>query len=160
MERTAKRKRCRLPMYDYSENGAYFVTICTDKKRKCLSDVSRGGVLSRPFGKVVENELLALSERYEVVIDKYIIMPNHIHILLTVQRAGQSPAPTHNLSGVIGAFKSRTTEAINQMMNTPGRKLWQRSYFDHVIRNEADYLRIWQYIDDNPAHWAEDEYYI
>ena len=94
MERTAKRKRCRLPMYDYSENGAYFVTICTDKKRKCLSDVSRGGVLSRPFGKVVENELLALSERYEVVIDKYIIMPNHIHILLTVQRAGQSPAPT------------------------------------------------------------------
>ena len=147
-------------MYDYSENGAYFVTICTDKKRKCLSDVSRGGVLPRPFGKVVENELLALSERYEVVIDKYIIMPNHIHILLTVQRAGQSPAPTHNLSSVIGAFKSRTTKEINQMMNTPGRKLWQRSYFDHVIRNEADYLRIWQYIDDNPAHWAEDEYYI
>ena len=94
MEHTAKRKRCRLPMYDYSENGAYFVTICTDKKRKCLSDVSRGGVLPRPFGKVVENELLALSERYEVVIDKYIIMPNHIHILLTVQRAGQSPAST------------------------------------------------------------------
>ena len=108
----------------------------------------------------MENELLALLERYEVVIDKYIIMPNYIHILPTVQRAGQSPAPTHNLSGVIGAFKSRTTKAINQMMNTPGRKLWQRSYFDHIIRNEADYLRIWQYIDDNPAHWAEDEYYI
>ena len=160
MEYVARRKRYRLPMYDYSEDGVYFVTICTDQKRKYLSDVSRGGVLPRPFGKIVENELLALPERYGVVIDKYIVMPNHVHILLTIQRAGQSPAPTHDLSSMIGAFKSRTTKTVNRMMNTPGRKLWQRSYFDHVVRNEEDYLRIWQYIDTNPAQWAEDEYYI
>ena len=95
MKYMARRKRYRLPMYDYSEDGVYFVTICTDQRQKCLSDVSRGGVLPRPFGKVVENELLALPERYGVVIDKHIVMPNHVHILLTIQRAGQSPAPTH-----------------------------------------------------------------
>ena len=141
MEYVARRKRYRLPMYDYSEDGVYFVTICTDQKRKYLSDVSRGGVLPRPFGKIVENELLALPESYGVVIDKYIVMPNHVHILLTIQRAGQSPAPKHDLSSMIGAFKSRTTKTVNRMMNTPGRKLWQ-------------------YIDTNPAQWAEDEYYI
>ena len=160
MKYLARRKRYRLPMYDYSEDGVYFVTICTDQRQECLSDVSRGGVLPRPFGKVVENELLALPERYGVVIDKHIVMPNHVHILLTIQRAGQSPAPTRDLSSIIGAFKSRTTKTVNRMMNTPGWKLWQRSYFDHIIRNEEDYLRIWQYIDTNPAQWAEDEYYI
>ena len=80
-------------------------------------------------------------------------------LISSEQRAGQSPAPTPDLSGIVGAFKSVTTKAINQLMGTPGQKLWQRSFYDHVIRNEADYLRAWQYIDDNPAHWAEDEYY-
>ena len=154
-----KRKVLRLPIYDYSQNGTYFVTICTDKKRKCLADVRRGGVLPRPMGALVEKEICALSDRYDICIDKYVVMPNHVHILMTVQRAGQSPAPTPDLSGIVGAFKSVTTKAINQLMGTPGQKLWQRSFYDHVIRNEADYLRAWQYIDDNPAHWAEDEYF-
>ncbi len=154
-----KRKILRLPIYDYSQNGTYFVTICTDKKRKCLADVCRGGVLPRPMGVLVEKEICALPDRYGICIDKYVVMPNHVHILLTVQRAGQSPAPTPDLSGLVGAFKSVTTKAVNQQTNTPGQKLWQRSFYDHVIRNEADYLRAWQYIDDNPARWAEDEYY-
>ena len=153
------RKRLRLPAYDYSQNGTYFVTICTENRRRCLSDVGRGGVLPRPAGIAAEREILALTDRFDVHIDKYVIMPNHVHLLITLQRAGQSPAPTAGLSAIIGAFKSLSTKAINQLDNTPGRKLWQRSYYDHAIRNDADYLRTWQYIHDNPARWAEDEYY-
>ena len=156
-----KRKDPRLPQYDYTTPGGYFVTICTEGKRRCLADVRRGGVLPRPIGTVVENEILALPNRYEnVVIDKYVVMPNHVHILLTIHREGQSPSPTPSLGNIIGALKSITTKKINRMEGTPGRKFWQRSYYDHVIRNEQDYLRIWQYIDDNPAGWPEDEYYI
>ena len=153
------RKSLRLPAYDYSQDGVYFITICTAGKKKCLSDVRRGGVLPRPLGTIVEKEILAMSRYCGITIDKYIIMPNHVHILLTIQRAGQSPAPTPGLSAIVGAFKSITTKEGNRIANTPGKKLWQRSYYDHVIRNDADYLRAWQYIDENPAQWAEDEYY-
>ena len=153
------RKILRLPTYDYSQNGVYFVTICTEKKQKCLVDVRRGGVLPRPSGIVVEKEILALVDRYDIYIDKYVVMPNHVHILMTLRRAGLCPAPTPDLSAIVGAFKSLSTKAINKLDNAPGRKFWQRSYYDYAIRNEADYLRAWQYIDENPAHWAEDEYY-
>lgn len=121
--------------------------------------MSRGGVLPRPLGTVVENEILALASRYNITINHYVVMPNHVHILLTVRRDGQSPSPTPALGNIIGAFKSITTKKINQTEGTPGRKFWQRSYYDHIVRHDADYLRIWQYIDENPARWAEDEYY-
>lgn len=89
-------------------------------------------------------------------MNKYVIMPNHVHAIVCIDatRGGQSRPP---LQKMMQKFKSMSTRRVWNMGYT---KLWQRSYFDHVIRNEADYLRIWQYIDDNPAHWAEDEYYI
>ena len=171
MDTLPKRKHPRLKEYDYSQNGCYYVTICTDKRQHLLGeitveeiahDVCRGGALLRPLGIMVEEEIENLQNRYAVTIDKYVIMPNHIHILFCVEqnrdeRAEQSPAPT--LGDMVCALKSITTKRANLMDKTPGRKLWQRSYYDHVIRSEADYLRIWQYIDENPAKWAEDEYY-
>ena len=147
------------------------MTICTDKRRHLLGeitveetapDVCRGGALLRPLGTMVEEEIIDLQNRYAITIDKYVVMPNHIHVLFLMEhnrdaRAEQSPAPT--LGDMICTLKSITTKRANLMEKTPGRKLWQRSYYDHVIRNEADYLRIWQYIDTNPAKWVEDEYY-
>ena len=153
------RKIIRLPTYDYSQNGVYFVTICTEKKRKCLVDVRRGGVLPRPAGMVVEKEILALPDRYDIHIDKYVIMPNHVHILMTLQRGGEGTNPPPQFRASVGVFQPLLKKKSKKTGNAPGRKVWQRSYYDHVIRNEADYLRAWQYIDDNPAHWAEDEYY-
>ena len=111
-----------------------------------------------------------MESRFSITVDKYVIMPNHVHLLLsTVKedaggRAEQSPAPTTgsiapSLSDMICTLKSVTAKEINRMENTPGRRFWQRSFYDHVIRNERDDLRAWQYIEDNPARWAEDEYF-
>lgn len=107
-----------------------------------------------PIGKVVEKYICSVSDAYEGVnVDKYMVMPNHIHLLLTIntdQRRAESSRPT--VSQIIGAFKRFTNKEC-------GQTLWQTSFHDHIIRDENDYLSRWQYIDDNPAKWAEDEYY-
>lgn len=106
-----KRKQNRLSCFDYSSNGAYAITICTKDKAKILSEICRGGVLLRPQGKIVEKELLELEERYGIVIDKYCIMPNHVHLIMffdNYNREEQSPSPT--ISDVVCAFKSITTK--------------------------------------------------
>jgi REP element-mobilizing transposase RayT len=110
-------------------------------------------------------EIENLSQRFSTVdIEKYTVMPNHVHILLTLKRQGQSPCPTRSahektLGGILGAYKSITTKKLNQMDRTPGRKIWQFRYYDHVIRDENDFLTKWNYIDTNPARWREDEEY-
>jgi len=98
-----------------------------------------------------------LSKKYDLIVDRYIIMPNYLHLLLRLERAEQSPAPT--ISEVICTLKSITTKKANLCDNTPGRKIWQRSFYDHIIRNEQDYLEIWRYIDQNPLRWELDEFY-
>ncbi len=156
------RKQNRLIGYDYSLNGAYFVTICTKDRIEILSEICRGGALLRPIGFIVESELNELTKRYNATIDKYVIMPNHIHILIIIQwvsgkRAEQSPAPT--LSDIICTFKSITTRKANDYTRTPGQKLWQRSFHDRIIRDEHEYQMIWQYIDANPLTWNDDRFF-
>lgn len=109
------------------------------------------------IGTVVEECLQRLNNEDDgIFIDKYVIMPNNIHaiVCLNEEKGGQSRPP---LQRVMQRFKSITTRKCWDMGITT---LWQRSCYDHVIRNEQDYLRIWQYIDENPARWAEDEYYL
>lgn len=155
----------RLPDYDYAGDGYYFVTVCTKEKRCVLATVVGEGLAPPkirlfPAGQVVQEEVAQLSERFpHVTVDKYVIMPNHIHVILRLSAGGASPSPTPSLPAILGAFKSLSTRTWNQTRGVAGEQLWQRSYYDHVIGNEEDYLRIWQYIDDNPAKWREDEYY-
>ena len=156
------RKRGRLPEFDYSVAGYYFITICTKDKRKLLCDFdvgARSAHLSE-VGKTVERAIKQIGERYQAVeVNKYVIMPNHIHMILVIQssvedngRAMQTVrAPT--ISTVVNQFKGFVTKQV-------GFSIWQKSFYDHVIRNEDDYLGIWRYIDDNPAKWAEDKYYV
>ena len=154
-----KRKQIRIPAYEYSA-GAYFVTICTQDRRCILSDITVGEGLAPPacrqseIGSVLENEILSIPARYpNVSIEKYVIMPNHIHmiVLISAGTGGASPSPT--LADVVRVIKSISAR------KTIGSGLWQRSYHEHVIRNERDYQEIWNYIDSNPAKWAEDRYY-
>ena len=174
----------RLKNFDYSQNGAYFVTVCTQDKRHIFGkivDEERTpvgqGLCScrpaarcrlRPIGQIIEAEWYALAERYpHVAFDKFIVMPNHIHGIVLIKsgerhdgRQEQSPCPTRiSLSDIMSAYKSITTERCNEMDERPGRKIWQFRYYDHIIRSEPDYLRVWQYIDENPAAWREDEYF-
>lgn len=166
MNNLTKRKPLRLKGYNYSRNGAYFVTICTADRRRLLGKIFVGdahrGVphmeLSE-IGEIVQQYIETINVIYpDIDVDKYIIMPNHLHIIIVISQEasnGGTPrcaSPTKStLAKVINAFKSLTTRRF-------GESLWQRSYYDHIIRNEDDYLQKWQYIDENPAKWAEDEY--
>ena len=159
-----KRKPIRLPDYDYSSPGACFITICTQNRRCILSRISVGEGLAppvtalSPIGQCVHAQILALPKRYPTVhVDNYVIMPNHIHLLISFHSnsGGASPSPT--LIDVVRVFKSLSTRLSRDYIgNSP---LWQRSFHEHVIRNEHDYREIWEYIDTNPARWAEDRYY-
>ncbi len=161
----SKRKPNRLKNYDYSQNGAYFITICTHSRKPILSRISVGEGLALPelvllpFGKIAQEQLLDLQKRFQdVSIDRYVIMPNHIHILIQLRTAGRaSPSPT-TVSDIVRVFKSLTTRECKKI--SPVEKLFQRSFYDHIIRDEYDYQIKWQYIDDNPAKWCEDSLYI
>jgi len=152
--------------YDYSQAGYYYVTICTQNKLPILSKIQAGRgfdaavVELSEIGRITEEQLLALQERYEFVrIDKHAIMPTHIHaiIVLLDDAAGASPRPT--LTDIICAFKSLSTRLCNMLDNVQGRKLWQASFFEEVIRTESAYLQIWNYIDGNPSKWHDDIYF-
>ncbi len=161
----SKRKPNRLKNYDYSQNGAYFITICTHSRKPILSRVSVGEGLALPesvllpFGKIAQEQLLDLQKRFQdISIDNYVIMPNHIHILMQLRNAGRaSPSPT-TVSDIVRVFKSLTTRECKKI--SPVEKLFQRSFYDHIIRDEYDYQIRWQYIDNNPAKWREDSLYI
>ena len=159
MERPV-RKPNRLSNYDYSTPGAYFITICT-KDKKCILGKIVGASIARPpvaipspVGKIVESAILEIPVRYPAIsVERYAIMPNHIHLLLQINtdESGRAMlAPT--ISRVIQQMKGVITKQI-------GQSIWQKLYHDHVIRGEADYLKIWRYIDSNAAKWQDDCFY-
>lgn len=158
-----KRKPNRLKDYDYNQNGGYFITFCTKDRKPLLgSIVVGGGVLDAPHveltpaGQIVDQYIRDLEQYYPwLTVETYIIMPNHVHLLLLVQ---DGPPGT----------SAPTGKAIPQLISTAkrftnrdcGTQLWQRGYFDHLIRDENDFLLHWDYIQTNPGKWAEDEYNI
>ena len=157
-----KRKPTRLRDYNYSNDGAYFVTICTHNRECILSEIVGRGLAPAEIrlsalGENAKAEILNLEKRYNIKIDKYAIMPNHIHAIIIIenQTAGASPRPT--LSDMICAFKSLTTRKCHLI--EPQKTIWQKSFHDHIIRGEKDYLEIWKYIDTNPQKWEEDKFY-
>ena len=161
-----KRKHPRLKQYNYASTGAYFVTICTENRKPMLSRISVGRGLApaelhlTELGCVAEEQLRELETRYDsVVVDKYVIMPNHIHILLLFRGETAGPRPRPTLMDVICAYKSLTTRFCKRLESSAGKKVFQTSFYEHVIRSEAEHLEIWRYIDDNPAKWTEDEFY-
>lgn len=162
-----KRKPTRLKNYDYSSHGAYFVTICTHNRKQILSHITVGQGLApaenelTAYGKIAEEQLLNLGKRYaNIKIDKYVIMPNHIHIIVLIENypdksdytAGASPCPT--LSDVICTYKSLTARLCKKVY--PIEKVFQNSFHDHIIRNEKDCEKIWEYIENNPCKWEND----
>ena len=158
-----KRKPTRLKNFDYSSNGYYFITICTHNRENIFCNIVGQGLAPAEiklslFGEIANLEILDLEKRYEnIKIDKYVIMPNHIHAIIAIRNksAGASPCPT--LSDIVCTFKSITTRKCHKLNSK--QKIWQTSFHDHIIRGEAAYLKIWDYIDKNPAKWVEDCFY-
>jgi putative transposase len=153
-----QRKNIRLKEYDYSQNGAYFITICTLKKQKLLWKAIVGATSGRPplssTGKVIDKEINKIPTIYQnVEIVKYVIMPNHIHLIISIQRNEDGrPEVAPTISRIVKYFKGSISKQI-------GFSIWQKLFHDHIIRNKAEYLKIWEYIDTNPLKWQEDCYY-
>jgi len=167
MDDLPQRRKMRLNEYDYSSNGAYFVTICVKDRQELLGKIDVGAILNRPqdvlpqialskYGTVVESSIKQIPDYSDTQVDQYVIMPNHVHILLSVNKNSENGrlriAPTANISVTIQQFKRRISKQI-------GFSLWQKSFYDHIIRDEEDYQNHLKYIEENPAKWAEDEYY-
>lgn len=160
MDSQRVRKPLRLTEYDYSVPGYYFVTLCTKNKEHLFWVPDVGATLGRPalssLGTIVEEELFRIGQIYpNVVLDKYVIMPNHIHLILVIRpesTASGRPRVAPTLSTIIQQTKGRITKRA-------GFSLWQRSFYDHVIRGDDDYREIWHYIDSNPQKWQDDCYY-
>lgn len=158
----SQRKSPRLAEFDYTQNGIYFITICV-QDHLCL------------FGKVIDDSMIlnaagvmvgicwnALSTRFENIgFTDYVVMPNHFHGIVIIERSLGSDGKLPGVAEVIQAFKSITTHEYIMGVKNSGwtilnRKLWQRSYHDHIIRNEKSLLNIQQYIRENPLRWAQD----
>ena len=173
-----QRKSTRLQYFDYSTTGAYFITICTRDRMRILSEISResltstnitnesksvGEALAPPalqlssIGEIVEEQMLDLEERYKnILIDEYVIMPDHIHMILIIKNAGgASASPTMN--AVIRTFKSLTSRICKQRFGV--ENIFQRSFYDHVIRDRRDYELKKKYIYENPIKWYYDKVY-
>jgi len=158
------RRSIRLKDYDYSQAGAYFVTICAHNQRGLFGNIVNGEMKLSSIGKIVQREWNKTPARFpNVELDAFIIMPNHIHGILIVgatlvvahdNRAGTRPAPT--LGKIVGSFKSRCVrKCIQNRLNVD--KLWQRNYYEHIIRDEKDLNKIREYIINNPITWELDD---
>lgn len=161
------RKLPRLKGYDYATPGAYFVTICTHDK-KCIfgrivptSEEADAHIQYSAIGQIAKDCLLDITSHYDnIKIDNWVIMPNHIHLLICIEER-INPFPTGNrydISNVVGKFKASVSRAVgNAFMHS--EKVWQSSFYDHIVRNDEDYQSIWQYISGNPSKWLEDRFY-
>lgn len=181
------RRSIRLKGYDYSQNGAYFITICVQDRRSLFGKIVNGEMQLNQFGVIVRDEWLKTSEmRKNIEMDEFAIMPNHMHGIIvidnapegtgtmdlgtgTLQRAPtveQFGKPTSNtIPTIIRGYKGAVTKQINTIQISAGKynkpeRIWQKNYYEHVIRNEVSLNKIREYIMTNPLNWKEDDYYL
>ena len=166
------RKSIRLKNYDYSRPGLYFITICTQGQLHLFGEIVDGEMVLNDVGRRVWDEWRKSEKiRDEIKIHEFVVMPNHLHgiVEIVVGANGRSPvqSPVHSpvkksmqtrsIGSLVAGFKSSFTAKINRIDGMPKRQLWQRNYWEHIIRNENEYQRIAQYIMDNPKKWALDK---
>ena len=175
------RRSIRLKGFDYSNAGVYFVTIVAWQREMLFGEIVNGEMRVNEFGKIAAEKWGWLETQYSYVeLGAWIVMPNHFHGILVIHddgRGGSRSAPVHGmhtlnggdsriaptpikhkpLGGLIGAFKTVSTKYINLLRNTEGQVVWQRNYFEHIIRTEREWDNIHRYIESNPAMWAEDD---
>jgi REP element-mobilizing transposase RayT len=175
-----RRHPIRLKGYDYSVAAAYFVTICTQDRMALFGDIVNDAMRVNQYGRVVSECWKSIPAHFpRAGLDAFVVMPNHIHGMIQLADAtgevfvgAQHAAPFQSITyrplsdrhvrpGSLGAmvrsFKSAVVRRINSLRETSGMPVWQRNYYEHVIRDESEVLRIREYILANPARWAEDE---
>ena len=158
MEKRPNRKTIRLKNHDYHSKGVYHVTICA-VHRKCLfGRIEERRMILNETGRIIEAEISALSGRYrDVRVVSYVVMPNHVHLLLELCAEADAmngvPTAQYDLGQIIGAYKAGVSRKL-------GYAVWQPRFYEHIIRGERDYLDTIAYIQNNPAAWEKDDYYL
>jgi len=166
------RRSIRLPEYDYAGAGAYFVTVCASGHGCLFGEVRDGIMVLNRIGEMARDCWSAIPHHFDdVVLDQFVVMPNHIHGIVVMCDGGVSEAthmrathasplragpPPRSLGAVVGSFKSAVTSRVNELRGNAGCPVWQRNYFERVIRNERELAAIREYIANNPAKWAMD----
>ncbi len=156
------RRSIRLKDWDYRSAGYYFVTICTHQRENLFETADFQEIATHAIGRIPIQKHAA-----HVELDEWIVMPNHVHLILIFleivlnERATMSDnvfqnAPVGSLGVVVGRYKTAVATRINQLRHTPGGKVWQRGYYERIIRNEREWRATQQYIQNNPTRWAED----
>jgi REP element-mobilizing transposase RayT len=166
------RRSIRLHGYDYSQAGSYFITICAHERQPLFGDIVNGVMALNAAGMAVDAVWQALPMHYpSIVLGEYVVMPNHFHGI--VETVGAQLIAPHNaatdegainraptVGHIIRGFKARCTHEIRQINSTSDQPIWQRNYYEHIIRTEQAYQNISEYIRSNPQRWHEDGYYI
>lgn len=165
------RKSPRLKDYDYAQDGAYFVTICTQNRAHLFGTVVDQEMRLNVFGGIVQTCWDDLVNHYShIELDVFVVMPNHVHGIVVIlnespvsaNREGLRPSPTmkpHRLTEIVRAFKSFSARRMNERRNTPGQSVWQRSFHDRIIRSEKECNILREYMLTNPARWQTDMFY-
>lgn len=162
-----KRRSIRLRDYDYSQPGEYFLTICSYNHECFFGDVVDDEMKLNKLGEIVLEEWLRTAEiRQDVELDSFVVMPNHIHGIITLIESGRGtlrrastkeqfgkPTPG-SIPTIVRLFKSVVTKRINILLNTPGQRIWQRGYYEHIIRDDKDLDNVREYIANNPFKWS------
>ena len=143
------RKRIRIKNYDYTKENIYFITICIKDRIEILGKVEERNCINlTEEGNISKQNIKQIENIYRnVIIDKYIIMPNHVHIMLIIKNKTEN-----SLSRIIKQYKRSVSKQI-------GYSIWQKSFYEHIIRNEMEYIKIKEYIQNNIANWKEDKYF-
>ena len=147
-----RRRSVRMSAYDYSQAGYYFVTLCTYDRECVLGEISDDRMVLSEAGRAVEAVWARLPQRFpSVELDAFVVMPNHVHgIVVIVDRS------ISTLGAIVGAFKSLAAIEVNHLLSRSGRPLWQRSFYEHVVRNDRELDRFRAYVAANPSRWPTD----
>jgi putative transposase len=149
------RQSIRLNGYDYSTSGAYFITICTHEREHLFGDIVNEVMQLTAFGDIARSHWQQLSQHHSnVIMDESIVMPNHLHGIIILESSVDS---TKSISEIIRGFKTFSAKAINKERSLRGVPVWQRNYYERIIRNELELDRVRQYIINNPRNWDADK---
>jgi REP element-mobilizing transposase RayT len=158
-----RRRSIRLREYDYRQAGAYFITVVAYGRAALFGTIEGSEARLNEFGRIVERSWIDLPEHYSgAQCDAFVVMPNHVHGIIVLDEpvvgAGFKPAPTrrHGLPEIVRALKTFSARRINEMRHTPAMPVWQRNYYEHVIRGDEELLRVREYILNNPLEWEHD----
>lgn len=155
--RFPRRKSPRLAGYDYSRGGAYFITICTHQRQSFFGTVVDEEMRLSPLGQIANDDLATIPSHYQPIdVPVYIVMPNHVHAIITIEEVANPPA----LGVVVGNYKAGVTRKARRRLSDVTVPLWQTSYHDHIIRNARSYEIIHNYILQNPVRWQKDTFFV